>query len=96
MSNIRDGKAGGPCGPVRDSLVKHAGQADLFNLLTRISSRPARASSEVGQAGPRARKKKKIVIVLMCADDEEDYNYEKMDESSSKVASNVIEMEECQ
>jgi len=32
----------------------------------------------------------------MCADDEEDYNYEKMDESSSKAASNVIEMEEYQ
>jgi len=32
----------------------------------------------------------------MCADDEEDYNYEKMDESSSKATSNVIEMEECQ
>ena len=32
----------------------------------------------------------------MCADDEEDYNYEKMDEGSTKVASNVIEMEECQ
>jgi len=32
----------------------------------------------------------------MCGDDEEDYNYEKMDESSSKAASNVIEMEECQ
>jgi len=30
----------------------------------------------------------------MCADDEEYYSYEKMDESSSKVASNVIEMEE--
>jgi len=26
----------------------------------------------------------------------EDYNYEKMDESSSKAASNVNEMEECQ
>ena len=25
-----------------------------------------------------------------------DYNYEKMDESSYKTASNVIEMEECQ
>jgi len=32
----------------------------------------------------------------MCTDDGEDYNYEKMDESSSKVTSNVIEMEECQ
>jgi len=32
----------------------------------------------------------------MCANDEEDYNYEKMDESSSEAASNVIEMEECQ
>jgi len=29
----------------------------------------------------------------MYADDGEDYNYEKMDESSSKAASNVIEME---
>jgi len=32
----------------------------------------------------------------MCADDGEDYNYEKMDESYSKTAFNVIEMEECQ
>jgi len=29
----------------------------------------------------------------MYANDEEDYNYEKMDESSSMAASNVIEME---
>jgi len=32
----------------------------------------------------------------MCANGGEDYNYEKMDESSSKAASNDIEMEECQ
>jgi len=32
----------------------------------------------------------------MYVDDVEDYNYEKMNESSSKAASNVIEMEECQ
>jgi len=32
----------------------------------------------------------------MYADDGKDYNYEKIDESSSMVASNVIEMEECQ
>jgi len=32
----------------------------------------------------------------MCANDGEYYNYKKMDESSSKAASNVIEMEECQ
>jgi len=31
------------------------------------------------------------VIVLMYTDDEKDYNYEKLDESSSKAASNVIE-----
>jgi len=30
----------------------------------------------------------------MYADDGEYYNYEKLDESSSKAASNVIEMEE--
>ena len=36
------------------------------------------------------------MIVLMYADDGEGYNYEKLDESSSKVASNVIEMEEYQ
>jgi len=30
----------------------------------------------------------------MCADDGEDDNYEKMNESSSKTTSNVIEMEE--
>jgi len=29
----------------------------------------------------------------MYADDGKDYNYEKLDESSSKAASNVIEME---
>jgi len=56
---------------------------------TRISS--PRISPQ--SANPQ---EKKIVIVLMCADDEEDYNYEKMDESSSKLASNVIEMKECQ
>jgi len=32
----------------------------------------------------------------MCANDGENYNYEKIDESSSKAGSNVIEMEECQ
>jgi len=32
----------------------------------------------------------------MCVDDGKDYNYEKMDEISSKATSNVIEMEECQ
>jgi len=30
----------------------------------------------------------------MYADDKKDDNYEKLDESSSRVASNVIEMEE--
>jgi len=30
----------------------------------------------------------------MYADDRKDYNYEKLDESFSKTASNVIEMEE--
>jgi len=30
----------------------------------------------------------------MYTDDGEDYNYEKLDESSFKAASNVIEMEE--
>jgi len=89
-----------PCGPAHGPLVKNAGWANLFNPLTRISPsrislRPARANSRTGRAGPLTRKKKKIVIVLMCADDEEDYNYEKIDESSSKAASNVIEMEEC-
>jgi len=55
---------------------------------------------QVGQRGgagwPANPQEKKNVIVLMCADDGEDYNYEEMDESSSKAASNVIEMEECQ
>jgi len=35
-----------------------AGRADLFNLLTRISPEPARASSKAGRAGPLTRKKK--------------------------------------
>jgi len=92
-------KRGGPCGLVRGPHVKNAGRANLFNPLTRISpprisSQPARASS--GAGWPANPQEKKSVIFLMCADDGEDYNYEKMDENSSKATSNVIEMEECQ
>jgi len=65
-------KRGGPCEPVRGPLVKNARRADLFNPLTRISSRPTRASS--GAGWPANPKEKKIVIVLMCANDEENYN----------------------
>jgi len=68
-------KRGGPCGSARGPLVKNARRVDLFNPLTRISPRPARANSGAGRAGPLTRKKKK------------------MDESYSKAASNVIEME---
>jgi len=71
-------KRGGPCGPAHSPLVKNAGRADLFNPLTRIS--PPHISPR-----PANPQEKKIVIVLLCADDEKDYNYEKMDESSSKV-----------
>jgi len=59
---------------------------------THISPRPVRASS--GAGWPANLQEKKFVIVLMCANDGEDHNYEKIDESSSKAASNVIEMEE--
>jgi len=85
-------KWGGPCGLAHSPQVKNARRANHFNPLTRISPRPAR-----GGAGWLANpQEKENVIVLMCADDGEDYNYEKMDESSSKATSNVIEMEECQ
>ena len=58
-------KRGGPCGPSRRPLVKNARRADLFYLLTRISPRPARASSGAGRAGPLTRKKKKWMKVLL-------------------------------
>jgi len=44
-------KQGGPCEPARYPQVKNAGRANLFNPLTRISPRPARASSGVGRGG---------------------------------------------
>ena len=80
-------KRGGPCGPAHGPHVKNAGRTNLFNPLTR---------GPCGAGWPANQQEKNIIIVLMCADDGEDYNYEKMDESSSKAASNVIEMEECQ
>jgi len=71
-------KRGGPCGPARSPLVKNEGWVDLFNPLTRIS--PPHISQR-----PANPQEKKIVIVLLCADVEEDYNYKKIDESSSKA-----------
>jgi len=52
-------------GPARDPLVKNAGRADLFNPLTRISLRPARASSDAGRADPLTRKKKKWMKIFL-------------------------------
>jgi len=64
-------KRGRPCGPLCDPLVKNAGRANLFNPLTRISPsrispRPARASSGAGRAGPLTRKKKNYHYFNVC------------------------------
>jgi len=42
----------------RSASKKCEGGLTFFNLLTRISLQPARASSGVGRAGPLTRKKK--------------------------------------
>jgi len=46
----------------RGPQVKNAGRDDLFNLLTRISPQPARASFGAGWADPQTRKKKILTL----------------------------------
>jgi len=55
-------KRGGPCGLARGPQVKNVGRANIFNPLTRISPRPAQASSGAGRAGPLTRKIKKMSL----------------------------------
>jgi len=51
-----------PRGPACGPLVKNAGRVDLFNTLTCISPRSARASSRAGRADPLTHKKKKLSL----------------------------------
>jgi len=55
-------KRGGPCGLARGPQVKNAGRANLFNPLTRISPRPARASQRDGAGWPANPQEKKMSL----------------------------------